>query len=654
MKKFTFKGIIASIFLVAISATNSFSQGTPIGCDGKFFVSYSATSNSATRIDSLGFSGAVINDYLFQTNNSSVFNAVGINPLDGYMYGISNSGNLIKVGRNAGPVPPNNHVVTDLGAISPNPGSSVYAGCFDSNGDFYFTYGTTFRKIPNALLNTTRVSTALPNLNGSGDNTPAGSGDIFLIDLAISPLDGKMYGVSYGTGSTTANFSYRLYEINKTSGALTRLGAAGNNTTGQYLHPSNQYIAALFFTEDGKLYGYRQDNQFLQINLTAPQSSTNAGNGKSYAQADGCSCAFGRVFHDLDFTANPGNQLCPTSTTPNPTFPMVVTVTNQSVSQQTGLTYTLNISDPNKRFRFTENAATIKTNLIAAGVATGSSTVTLSTELPATGTNYNKIVVTGFQTGAPLPVAAKVFTLQVQLYTLGGTYTPIPLQSLISGLPLAIGSNDLSNDPTSVTPDDATIINFCNNITLPVKLLSFTGAYKNNATLLNWVAENQVNFSYYDIERSTDGTNFSSIGLKAVTGNSSTRENYQFNDDLSSFSASAFYYRLKMIDTDGNFKYSNIILIRKDQKGMTDIAIIPNPVVKGNTVTLRFESAVKSVVDIKVIDMAGRIMFTQQNNATQGINSVSIYHLERLHPGMYLLQMNDGSAVQTTKFTIAR
>lgn len=109
-----------------------------------------------------------------------------------------------------------------------------------------------------------------------------------------------------------------------------------------------------------------------------------------------------------------------------------------------------------------------------------------------------------------------------------------------------------------------------------------------------------------------------------------------------------------MIDTDGNFKYTSIILIRKDQKGMTDIIISPNPVAKGNTVTLRFESVVKAVVDIKVIDMAGRIMFTQQNNAIQGINSVSINHLERLLPGMYLLQMNDGSTVQTTKFTIAR
>ncbi|MBK8608380.1 MAG: T9SS type A sorting domain-containing protein [Chitinophagaceae bacterium] len=52
--------------------------------------------------------------------------------------------------------------------------------------------------------------------------------------------------------------------------------------------------------------------------------------------------------------------------------------------------------------------------------------------------------------------------------------------------------------------------------------------------------------------------------------------------------------------------------------------------------------------------MAGRIMSTQQNNATQGINSISINHLERLLPGMYLLQMNDGKSIQTTKFTIAR
>ena len=229
------------------------------------------------------------------------------------------------------------------------------------------------------------------------------------------------------------------------------------------------------------------------------------------------------------------------------------------------------------------------------------------------------------------------------------------MQSFISGLPALLGGSDDSNNPATAPPNDPTNIEFCPGATLPVKLLSFTGAYKNNTTYLNWVTENQVNFSYYDIERSEDGTNFSSIGLQAATGNSSSKENYQHNDDLSSFSASStFYYRLKMIDTDGQFKYSNVILIRKDVKGMTDIVIIPNPVVKGNTVTLRFEAAVKSVVDIKVIDMAGRIMSTQQNNATQGINSISINHLERLLPGMYLLQMNDGKSIQTTKFTIAR
>ncbi|MEQ1678432.1 MAG: T9SS type A sorting domain-containing protein, partial [Chitinophagaceae bacterium] len=287
-----------------------------------------------------------------------------------------------------------------------------------------------------------------------------------------------------------------------------------------------------------------------------------------------------------------------------------------------------------------------------AGVATAGSTVTLSAELPATGTNYNKVVVTGFQTGAS--ASTLNFTLQVQLYSLGGSYNPVPLQSEITGLVAPFGPNDLSNDPTSITADDATVITFCPNITLPVKLLSFTGTYKNNATSLNWTAENQTNFAFYEIERSENGTDYSSITIKAAQQSGAARVQYQYTDDLTTATGNVFYYRLKMVDIDGQFKYSNIILVRKGQKAINGISISPNPLISGDMATVRFEAAAKATVDFKVVDIAGRVVLTQQNNAIEGTNSVAINNLDRLQPGLYVLQMNDGTAVQTTKFTIAR
>lgn len=637
MKKFTSKGIIASIFLVAISATNSFSQGTPIGCNGQFFVTHGSggTSTSTTSVKTLSFSGGTITPNVFNVSPGSIgFNAIGLNPVDGYMYGLrypssGNRPNLVRIGNGPGTN------IVDLGEVSNGGGNMAdndiaYAGCFDAAGVFYFiTDQNEMYKISGLNYPATSTTTTYIGAPAGG-----GSGTNFYVDMAINPVTNILYGVTY---------NQRLYTINTSTGVSTFIAT----------HSGSGYIASLFFDEIGNFYGYHQNGAFYLIDKTTA-GLTAAGSGPSYTYADGCSCSFGNVFHDLAW--NPVNNTpCPSNINKNPTTNISVSVTNNSSVQRTGLTYTfdLSLNDAAHKFMFNQSAATIAQNLFTGGLLPNNNAANVSLQLAsgAVGSNYNKIVVSNFQTGNPGETKSASFQLK---FVGTGTPSPIPMQSFISGLPALLGSSDESNDPATAAPNDPTYISFCPGATLPVKLLSFTGAYKNNTTYLNWVTENQVNFSFYDIERSADGTSFSSIGLKSATGNSSSKESYQFNDDLTSFSGSTYYYRLKMIDTDGNFKYSSIILIRKDQKGMTDIIINPNPVVKGNTVTLRFESVVKSVVDIKVIDMAGRIMFTQQNNAIQGINSVSINHLERLLPGMYLLQMNDGTAVQTTKFTIAR
>ena len=190
--------------------------------------------------------------------------------------------------------------------------------------------------------------------------------------------------------------------------------------------------------------------------------------------------------------------------------------------------------------------------------------------------------------------------------------------------------------------------------TLPVKLLSFNGTYKNNATLLNWITENQVNFSTYEIERSSNGITFSSIGSKARLGSGADRQQYQYTDNLSSETGNIYYYRLRMIDIDGRFSYSNVIMIRRDENKTSGISFIPNPVISDQTAMIRFSSATNKTADLKVVDMTGKVLLSQQNKIFEGTNSISINNLGKLKPGLYVLQMNDGEAVVSTKFSIIR
>ena len=221
-----------------------------------------------------------------------------------------------------------------------------------------------------------------------------------------------------------------------------------------------------------------------------------------------------------------------------------------------------------------------------------------------------------------------------------------------------ITTSTFSYDPGAEGREYATefgCFSLAQQTTLPVKLLSFTGTYHNNTSVLNWETVNEDNFSGFEIERSSNGSSFATIGAKqAAAGSYSSRKQYNYFDDLSAATGNVFYYRLKMIDEDGKFKYSNVIMIRKEQKSITGITINPNPVVSSETATVRFSAAAQAVVELRVVDMAGRVVIKQQNKAYAGNNSLALNNLHSLQPGVYTLQMINADEVSVVKFSVTR
>ncbi len=619
MKTFTFLKTLFSLTIALIFTINANSQGNPFGCNQQFFINHSSGTAKYTNgaiLDSLAYASSIFSVGQFSNSSNLGYNAIGLNPKDGYIYAVSyqsgssdSRSHLIKIGRTG-----TTSVETDLGDIHVGggyiTGGDALAGCFDFDGTYYFSANSKLYKIPNASLSTASA-------------TSVGSTSSFA-DIAINPVTGQMYGSNGGS----------LYSINKTTGTSSSIHS---------FSPSVSLMAGLFFNATGSLYGYSSDGNFYLINLTNA-SLTSAGTGPSYSNADGASCSFGQVFHTMAASFN--NQLCPTSQTPNPIDTLTVAVTNQTSVQQTGLTYTLEM--PGNRFSFNQTATTIAANLYAAGVipANNPALVTISS---TTGTN-NKLVVTSFQTG--VINTTLTFKLQIKLVTLGGTYAPVSMQSTITGLPAYLGI-DYSDDPNTVAPDDPTTIGFCAGITLPVKLLSFSGIYKNNATQLNWEADNQVNFSGYDLERSTDGATFNSIDFASAQTSNSATQSYQYIDDLSSLNDNVFYYRLKMVDLDGKFSYSNIIMVRKDQQNINGISINPNPVIN-DMATVRFTAITSGIAEIRIINLTGQIVMRQQNNIYEGTNSISVNNLSHLQPGIYLIQVANGNNLLSSKFSLVK
>ncbi|MEI9909546.1 MAG: T9SS type A sorting domain-containing protein [Bacteroidota bacterium] len=190
---------------------------------------------------------------------------------------------------------------------------------------------------------------------------------------------------------------------------------------------------------------------------------------------------------------------------------------------------------------------------------------------------------------------------------------------------------------------------------LPVRLVSFTGSYLHQKTILNWETEGEENFSYFEIHRSNNNSDYNTIDTKLSACNMNSRQGYLFTDDLSAVSGTMFTYRLKMVDIDGQFKYSDVIMIRKEITSIKGITINPTPIINGMA-TVRFTSqaAGSSALSVSVVDLSGKIVLQQQNKVYEGNNSISLNGLERLQAGAYILHIANGSEQQSVKFTIAR
>jgi Secretion system C-terminal sorting domain len=216
-----------------------------------------------------------------------------------------------------------------------------------------------------------------------------------------------------------------------------------------------------------------------------------------------------------------------------------------------------------------------------------------------------------------------------------------------------LSGNGLNDQPGRLYASTFGCFTFPQPVFLPVKLLSFSGSYNNNAAGLSWETESEINFDHYEIERSSNGTDFTYAGkVAAVPGNAGKQ--YQYTDNLASVNGNMFYYRLKMVDIDTKFKYSNIILIRRDVKGINSISISPNPVTGNSGSTVRMTAVTAGKIDIRVIDMAGKVVLQQQSRVSEGTNSIYVNNINHLQSGIYTVQVLHNDEIMNTKISVIK
>ena len=200
----------------------------------------------------------------------------------------------------------------------------------------------------------------------------------------------------------------------------------------------------------------------------------------------------------------------------------------------------------------------------------------------------------------------------------GGSVTFNGVSAFSATTPFAIGSTTKANP-------------------LPVTLINFKAILNSDNTVsLSWQTVEEENSNYFDVQRSADGINWSSIGTIDAQGNSAVLTNYSLMD-LSPLKG-ADYYRLKMVSTNGAASYSDIKVITMD--AIAAFRIFPNPATDYVNVSL---GHISNNAVVRMFNLSGQVVFSQQlTNASGNTISVPVHNLTE---GTYTLQVigSDGS-----------
>lgn len=177
---------------------------------------------------------------------------------------------------------------------------------------------------------------------------------------------------------------------------------------------------------------------------------------------------------------------------------------------------------------------------------------------------------------------------------------------------------------------------------LPVELSLFTVLKQNDHSLLQWQTQSEVNFNSFIIEKSFDGERFEQIETQKANGSVNAVSTYKYLDPTNL--AEIQYYRLKLLDNDGSYSYSNIVSIVGEVK--KEISIFPNPV--RDNINIYFPKDVLGEVTEEIFDFSGKLVYKNNIEVTDsGIQSIP---LPRFLPGIYSLKITSPAYSKTIKF----
>ena len=189
------------------------------------------------------------------------------------------------------------------------------------------------------------------------------------------------------------------------------------------------------------------------------------------------------------------------------------------------------------------------------------------------------------------------------------------------------------------------------SLPFPVELTSFTANISGSIVKLNWRTATEINNYGFEIQRATENSDWQKIGFVEGAGNSNSPKEYSFTDNIGK--SGKYSYRLKQIDINGEYKYSQVVEIFVGLPTKFELKQnYPNPF--NPTTNIKYSIGKKTKVTLKVYDMLGREIATLINKEQTPGNYAVEFDALSLSSGVYFYTLKAGEFTATKKMILMK
>jgi hypothetical protein len=213
----------------------------------------------------------------------------------------------------------------------------------------------------------------------------------------------------------------------------------------------------------------------------------------------------------------------------------------------------------------------------------------------------------------------------------------------IDGVNKFWGHNDVTilgpayaNKTTGVSPNGFTL----GSITLPVKFIGFSVSPQDHNAMIQWATAEEINSSYFEVQRSNNGSDWTTIANVTAAGNTTLTHSYSYTDK--NIIGNLVYYRIKQVDIDGKFIITPVRML-KNEKGNAVVSIVGT---SSNSTYVQFSEQIRNNVTVRLTSMSGQIVSQQILDEPFGQVLVPVQNTVK---GVYIVSVTDGQNIKFSK-----